>query len=62
MFLTFWQIAIGGALQNIKIYADVKDAIWLDNGKGVEIKDNEVIVKPFSYGNSLSTRILRFTI
>ena len=55
-------VALGGALQNIKIYADVKDAIWLDNGKSVEIKDNEVIVKPFSYGNSLSTRILRFTI
>jgi hypothetical protein len=55
-------VALGGDLANVKIYADVKDAIWLDNGKSVEIKDNEVIVKPFSYGNSLSTRILRFTI
>ena len=55
-------VALGGEFGNIRIFADVKYPVWLDNGEKVERKGNEIIVKPFNYGNSFVTRIIRFKI
>ncbi len=46
----------------VKIYADIKDAIYLDNGEKVIVKDNEFTVNPFKYGTSLSFRVIRFKV
>lgn len=55
-------VAVGGDLENVKIYADVKKAVWLDNGKKVTMENDKVVVEAFNYGNSLSVRVIRFEI
>lgn len=48
--------------RNIKIHADVYDAKWLDNGQPVSVKNGEIFVEPYRYGESYSIRVLKFKI
>lgn len=49
----------GSINEKIRIYADIKSAKWLDNGKDIEIRDNEFYVQPFEYGTSNSVRVAK---
>ena len=49
----------GSINEKIRIYADIKSAKWLDNGKDIEIQDNEFYVQPFEYGTSNSVRVAK---
>ena len=51
-----------GSVENAKIFVEVKNAIWLDDGHPVEMNGNEIITEPFDYGTSLAIRIVRFEI
>ncbi len=48
--------------RNVKIHANVLDAVWLDNGNAVDVKDGEFAVEPYRYGQSYSLRVLRFKV
>ena len=51
------------AKRNVKIHTDktITDAVWLDNGKPIDIIDNQTFfVKPFEYGVSLHIRVAKF--
>ena len=48
--------------RNIKIHADVYDAKWLDNGQSISLKNGEIFVEPYRYGESYSIRVLKFKI
>ena len=48
------------AFQKIKIGAPVRRAEWLDSGEPAEAVDGCFDVAPFSYGSSLSVRVLKF--
>ena len=47
---------------DIKIKTDkpFKNAIYLDNNEKVEVSDNAMVIKPFEYGNSFVSRVVRF--
>ncbi len=51
-----------GAAAAVKIYADIKDCVWLDGGEKAEEKDGKITVLPFPYGKSYSVRVLKFRI
>lgn len=55
-------VALGGSVENVKIFADVKNPVWLDDGHPVEMNGNEIITEAFDYGVSLAIRIVRFEI
>ena len=49
----------------VKVLTDkkIKNAVWLDNGKKIEnVQNNGFYVEPFSYGESYSARVARFTL
>ena len=46
--------------RKVKIYADIKNCVWLDNGEEANCSLGEVVVEPFKYGRSYSVRILKF--
>lgn len=46
----------------VKIHANIKDAIYLDNGETVKVNGGEFTVNPFKYGTSLSYRVIRFKV
>lgn len=51
------------AKRNVKIHTDktITDAVWLDNGKSVDIVDDQTFyVKPFEYGVSMHIRVAKF--
>ncbi len=54
-------VAYGAANRWIELPDDfkVKSAKWLDDNSKVEIEKNKIKVKPFSYGYSLTARILK---
>ena len=37
-----------------------ENAVWLDNGKRIRLKNNAFKVEPFRYGTSYGLRIARF--
>ena len=39
---------------------EIFDGTWLDSGENAQIINGEITVKPFSYGTSYSTRIMKF--
>ena len=55
-------VQLNSAVKTVKIYADIKNCMWLDNGKKTNIKDGKINVNPFNYGTSYSARILKFNI
>ena len=46
--------------RKVKIYADIKNCVWLDNGDEAKRSFGEVVVEPFIYGRSYSVRVLKF--
>ena len=46
--------------REVKVNADIKNAVWLDNGKRIKLKKNTFKVEPFKYGTSYGLRIARF--
>lgn len=46
----------------VKVNADIKNAVWLDNGKRIEVKNNSFRGQPFPYGTSLPVRIAKIKI
>ena len=48
--------------RSVKIHANVFDAVWLDNRNTVEVKDGEFAVEPYRYGQSYSSRVLKFKV
>ncbi len=55
-------VAIGGNIKEVFIDAKIKDAVWLDNGEKIKVKEGRFIGRPFYYGNSLYVRVARFKI
>ena len=55
-------VQLNSAGKTVKIYADIKNCVWLDSGKKADIKDGKIDVKPFNYGTSYSVRVLMFKI
>ncbi|MBO7213944.1 MAG: hypothetical protein J6V66_00450 [Clostridia bacterium] len=55
-------VAIGGNIKEVFIDAKIKDAVWLDNGEKIKVKDGRFVGRPFYYGNSLYVRVARFKI
>lgn len=52
-------VAIGGKIKDVNINKRIKKAFWLDNGEKIKIDNNKLVVKPFSYGTSLTVRVAR---
>ena len=48
--------------KEVKVYKDIKNAVWLDNGKKIKVKNNTFKVEPFRYGTSYGLRIAKFTL
>lgn len=48
--------------KKVKIYADAYNGEWLDNGYSVDINNGEFFVLPFEYGESMSVRVMKFSI
>ena len=55
-------VQLGVAAKTVAVNADIKSAVWLDNGQPIEVKDNSFKVVPFSYGHSYSVRVARFSV
>lgn len=55
-------VALQGVVFNVKINANIKNAVWLDNGEKIAVNKNEFTVKPFYYGTSHSVRVARFKV
>lgn len=55
-------VQLGVAGKTVTVHADMENAVWLDNGKPIEVKDNGFVVTPFDYGQSYSVRVARFTV
>ena len=45
--------------KNVILPKEFTKAVWLDNGKRAKIKKGQLLVEPYTYGNSLITRILK---
>ncbi len=48
--------------KEVKVYADIKNAVWLDNGKKIKVKNNTFKAEPFKYGRSYGLRIAKFAL
>lgn len=51
-----------GKEKTVTVHADVKNAVWLDSGKKVKVKNNSFELLPFKYGTSMPLRIAKFEI
>ena len=47
-------------VEKLRIEQEIFEPTWLDSGENVQINNGELTVKPFSYGTSYSTRIMKF--
>ena len=45
--------------KNITLSKQIESGVWLDENEKITFNGNELTVKPFSYGRSLSVRIAK---
>ncbi len=48
--------------RTVRVDAEIKSAVWLDNGKSIRVKNNSFEAEPFEYGESYGVRIARLTV
>lgn len=55
-------VQISGEEKLVEVFANIKNVIWLDNGRKAKVKNNTFRLLPFCYGNASPVRIARFEI
>ncbi len=54
--------SLGGKFTEVKIFAKVKSARWLDSGKAIKVKKSTYTVEPYPYGVNMCLRVAKITL